>query len=77
VARKSTVTIGMNAWDDVGVTKLEFYVNGSLVCTNAPTSYTCAWNVPAAPGRTYKLQAKAYDTAGKVGSSSIITVTAP
>jgi chitinase len=76
VARKSTVTIGANAWDDYGVTKLEFYVNGSLVCANPPTSYTCAWKVPAAAGRTYQLQAKAYDTAGKAGSSSIITVQA-
>ena len=76
VARKSTVTIGANAWDDVGVTKMEFYVNGSLVCTDSTGSYTCAWKVPASPGRSYQLQAKAYDTSGKVGPSNIITVNA-
>jgi len=74
VARKSTVTIGANAWDDFGVTKVEFYVNGGLVCTDSTGSYTCAWKVPASSGRSYQLQAKAYDTSGKVGSSSIVTV---
>jgi chitinase len=74
VARKSTVTIGANAWDDFGVTKVEFYVNGSLMCTDSTGSYTCAWRVPAASGRSYQLQAKVYDTSGKVGSSSIVTV---
>jgi chitinase len=74
VARKSTVTIGANASDDVGVTKVEFYVNGSLICTDSTGSYTCAWKVPAVSGRSYQLQAKAYDTAGKVGSSSIVSV---
>jgi hypothetical protein len=74
VARKSTVTIGANAGDDFGVTKVEFYVNGSLVCTDNTGSYTCAWKVPAVSGRSYQLQAKAYDTAGKVGSSSIVSV---
>jgi chitinase len=74
VARKSTVTIGANASDNVGVTKVEFYVNGSLICTDNTGSYTCAWKVPAVSGRSYQLQAKAYDTAGKVGSSSIVSV---
>jgi hypothetical protein len=75
VPKKSTVTIGATAADDVGVTQVEFYVNGGLICAHAAASYdTCAWQVPAAPGRTYKLQAKVHDTSGHVGSSGIITV---
>jgi chitinase len=74
VPKKSTVTINATASDDVGVTKVEFYVNGQLTCSDTAASYTCAWKVPAAPGRTYQLQAKAYDAQGNVSSSNIITV---
>jgi hypothetical protein len=76
VKRASTVTISATALDDVGVTTVVFYTNGNLICSNPTSPYTCAWKVPGAPGRTYQLQAKAYDAAGNVGSSSIITVTA-
>jgi Bacterial Ig domain/Fibronectin type III domain len=76
VPRKSTVTISATATDNVGVTTVAFYVNGQLICTDATASYTCAWKVPAAPGRTYKLQATATDAQGNVGSSNLITVTA-
>jgi chitinase len=74
VKRKSTVNIQASASDNVGVTAVEIYVNGSRLCTNAVSPYTCAWKVPNTPGRTYQLQAKAYDAAGNVGSSSVVTV---
>ena len=50
--KKSTVTISADASDDVGVTKVEFYVNGQVVCADTTNSFACAWKVPAAPGRT-------------------------
>jgi chitinase len=75
VQKKSTVTISATASDNVGVTKVEFYINGQLTCSDTAASYTCAWKVPAAPGRSYQLQAKAYDAQGNVSSSSIVTVT--
>jgi chitinase len=75
--RKSTVTISAIASDNVGMTKVEFYVNGQLACSDITGPYTCAWKVPAAPGRTYRLQAKAYDAQGNVGSSSVVTVNVP
>jgi Bacterial Ig domain len=74
VPKKSTVTIGATASDNVGVTRVEFYVNGQLTCSDVTSSYACSWKVPAAPGRTYQLQAKAYDRQGNVGSSGIFTV---
>jgi hypothetical protein len=75
VAKKTTVTIAATASDNVAVTKVEFSVDGSLKCTDTTAPYTCAWRVPAQAGRTYRLQAKAYDAASNVGSSSIVTVT--
>jgi chitinase len=74
VQRKSTVTISATASDNVGVSRVEFYVNGQLACSDATGAYTCAWKVPAASRRIYQMQAKAYDAQGNVGSSSLITV---
>jgi chitinase len=74
VPKKSTVTINATASDNVGVTRVEFYVNGQLTCSDTAASSTCAWKVPAAPGRTYQLQAKAYDAQGNVGLSNSIMV---
>lgn len=78
VGRKSTVTIAATANDDVGVTYVEFYVNGTLKCTDNNTqSYTCAWKIPAgARNKTYNIDAKAYDAAGNIGNATTVTVTA-
>lgn len=75
VSKKSSVTINATATDSSGIAKVEFYVNGQLTCSDAVGPYTCAWQVPGAPGRTYQLQVSAYDTQGNVGASSIVTVT--
>ena len=75
VTRKSTVTITASASDNIGVTKVEFYVNGALVCTDTSADYSCAWKVPTG-SKTYRLDAKAYDAAGNMGVSSTVTVTA-
>jgi hypothetical protein len=76
VSRHSMVTIAATASDNVGVTRVEFYVSGSLKCAVAAAQYNCAWKVPAAGSKTYSLQAKAYDATGNVGSSAIVKVTA-
>jgi Big-like domain-containing protein/fibronectin type III domain protein len=75
VPRKSTVGISATATDNTSMAKVDVYVNGQLLCSDATGSYGCNWQVPGAPGRTYQLQAKAYDTLGNVGSSSVVTVT--
>jgi len=71
VARKSTVTIAANATDNVGVTRVEFLVNGALQCTDTTAPYNCNWRVPAAPNKTYQLQARAFDLAGNSGAASV------
>jgi hypothetical protein len=54
--------------------EVDIYVNGQLLCADATGPYGCTWQVPGAPGRTYQLQAKAYDAQGNVASSSVVTV---
>ncbi len=76
VAKNTKVSLAATASDNVGVTRVDFYVNGTLACSDATAPYTCVWQVPSVSGRTYSIQAKAYDAAGNVGSSVLIKVTA-
>ena len=74
--RRSIVTITATASDNVGITRVEFYVDKHLTCTDTKTAYTCAWPVSATSvGRTYRLDAKAYDARGNVGFAAPVTVT--
>jgi subtilisin family serine protease len=75
VARRSTVTIQASASDDMGVTRVAFYVNGNLRCSVSAVPYSCAWKVEGTRGTSHRLQAQAYDAAGNVGKSSLVTVT--
>jgi len=76
VAVKTTIAIKASAADNVGVAKVQFYVDGSLTCTITTAPYNCAWKVPAGKNQTHQLQAKAYDAAGNAGASVIVAVTA-
>ncbi len=71
VARKSNVTITATASDNVGVTRVEFSVNGALQCTDTTAPYSCVWRVPAAMNKTYQLQARAFDAAGNSAAASV------
>jgi hypothetical protein len=76
VFKNSTININANASDNVGVTRVEFYVDSSLTCTDTATPYSCSWHVPAPKGRTYTLSAKAFDGAGNFANSFTVSVTA-
>src|SRR5437667_2425985 len=67
-----TVTIGVSASDNVGVTKVECYINDVLASTSTTGSFS--WNTTAYPNGSYTLRAKAYDAAGNVGTSATTTV---
>ena len=71
IARKSNLTITANANDNIGVTRVEFLVNGALQCTDTAAPYSCVWHVPAAMNKTYQLQARAFDLAGNSGTSTV------
>src|SRR6266566_4006981 len=46
VQSNSTVTIATNATDNIGVAKVEFLVNGQVICIDKTAPYQCAWQVP-------------------------------
>lgn len=68
------VTVAASATDNVGVTKVEFYVNGVLQGTSLAAPFTYAWDTTALAAGSYTLMTKAYDAAGNVGQSATVTV---
>lgn len=70
-----TATVNATAGDNVGVAKVEFYVNGTLRSTDTAAPYNFAWNTATFANGSYTLSAKAYDAAGNVGQSASVTVT--
>lgn len=69
-----TVSVTANASDNVGVSKIEFYVNGSLALADTATPYVFSWNTDLLAAGTYTLQVKAYDAAGNVAQSGTVSV---
>ena len=75
VSRNSTVTINASASDSVGVTKVEFYVDNVLKCSDTQTPYSCDFQTGPRKGILYNLSSKAYDAAGNIGTSATVSVT--
>lgn len=71
VKRGSVVNIAANATDSGGITKVEFYVNNTLTCTDTTAGYSCSWSVPRGQKTTYTLTAKAYSVSGLTGQNSV------
>ena len=70
------VIILAEATDDVGVSKVEFYIDGIKMGEVTTSPYTYFWDTYTLPYNSkHTIQAKAYDNAGNIGESSVITVT--
>lgn len=65
------------ASDDVGVARVEFYLNGALQGSAATAPYSYAWDPSGVVKGTYRWSAKAYDAAGNLQSSAEVAVTVP
>ncbi|WP_027484915.1 Ig-like domain-containing protein [Rhodanobacter sp. OR87] len=68
-----TITLSASASDNVGVTRVEFYVDNALVATDTATPYTATLDSTTLGNGTHSLVAKAYDAAGNVGTSSTVS----
>ncbi|MBW6431706.1 S8 family serine peptidase, partial [Patescibacteria group bacterium] len=68
VNRKSKVTISVSATDNVGVTRVEIWINGKRVANLSGSPYQYSWKVPAGRNVTvHQIQARGYDAAGNIG----------
>jgi len=74
VRRNATITISAAASDLVGVSRVEFYVNNTLIGTDTSTAYAASWKVPGKNNASYSLKAVAYDAAGNTAASAITVV---
>lgn len=67
--------VGVTALDDVGVTQVELFVDGTYFATDTVSPYSFAWDTTAVANGTHTLMARAYDAAGNVGESAPVSVT--
>jgi len=70
-----TVSVTASASDNVGVSKVEFYNNGTLLFAGNVAPYTYNWNTNSIANGNYTLTARAYDNVGNIGQSSSVSVT--
>jgi len=65
-----TVSVTASATDNVGVTRVEFYLDNVLKSTDTASPYTWSWDTTAIADGSHTLTTKAYDAAGNVGTST-------
>ncbi|HEU4951185.1 MAG TPA: Ig-like domain-containing protein, partial [Holophagaceae bacterium] len=70
-----TITLSASASDNVGVTKVEFYVDGALKGTDTSSPYSLSLDSTTLSNANHSLVAKAYDAAGNVGTSTTVSFT--
>ncbi|WP_395838719.1 Ig-like domain-containing protein [Archangium violaceum] len=68
-----SVTVQASASDNVGVAKVELWVDGAKLAEDDSSPYSFTWSATAGQ---HALVAKAVDAAGNVGTSATVTVTA-
>lgn len=69
------VPIDTESSDNVGVTRVELYVNGQLVATDALAPFAFAWDTTGKADGSYSLRLHAVDAAGNRRESAPVTVT--
>jgi hypothetical protein len=73
-----TVSVSATASDNVGVSGVRFYRDGSLVFTDTSAPYSYGWSISSSDNGAHTLTASAYDAAGNTASLSIsVTVNIP
>jgi thermitase len=74
----STVTalvpVNVTATDNVGVTKVELWVNSSLVGTDTSAPYAFSWDSSKVGNGSHKVMARAYDASGNRSDSAAVSV---
>ncbi|MDO8617759.1 MAG: S8 family serine peptidase [Candidatus Uhrbacteria bacterium] len=71
-----TVSVDASASDNVGVTLVEFSIDGTPYASDTSAPYTVSWNTSGlVANSSHTLIAKAHDAAGNLGNSAVVTVT--
>jgi len=72
IPKGSMINIQATASDNVGVTMVEFYVNGKRRCTDFALAYECAYTLPVYPNVIYTILAKAYDVQNNTSTHQVV-----
>lgn len=62
-----TVDVSVTASDDVGVARVELYLDGELLATDTSAPYVLTWDTTRFANGSHALMAKAYDAANNIG----------
>lgn len=65
-----TVTLSATASDNIGIAKVEFYDNSSLIGSDTSSPYSISWNSASVPNGSHLITAKVIDNAGNSSSDS-------
>jgi regulation of enolase protein 1 (concanavalin A-like superfamily) len=68
------ITVAATASDDVGVGRVELWLDGALLATDTSAPYEFPWDTASAANGSHTLQTRAYDAAANAGSSGAVTV---
>ena len=71
----STLTLAATATDNVAVTRVEYYVDGSLKGSTTAAPHALALDSKALSNAAHSLVIKAYDAAGNIGTSTTVAFT--
>lgn len=70
-----TVTVTASAFDNVGVTRVEFYDGDVLMGTSTEAPFVCTWPITAAANGPHVWTARAHDAAGNFANSAPLRLT--
>jgi type I pullulanase len=73
-SHQGTITIQVNAKDNVGVERVEFYYGSKKVGASTVSPYSLEWNTAVVPNGKDILKAVAFDKAGNKGESQSVQV---
>jgi hypothetical protein len=71
----ASVAVSASASDNVGVTKVEFYIDSTLKSTDTASPYSYTWDTTVYANGAHAIVAKAYDAANNIGTSTSVSVT--
>ncbi|MFP5410198.1 MAG: S8 family serine peptidase [Gammaproteobacteria bacterium] len=73
---RGVVPVDLEYADNVGVTRVELYVNGNRVVSDDASPYAFAWDSKTVADGSHVLTVRAYDAAGNMGASAPVSVVA-
>jgi len=65
VTVSGSILVSVSASDNVGVSKVELYINGTLFASNTGSPYSFTWDTTKFTNGSYSLKALAYDSTGE------------